>query len=632
MLEITLFGTFEAKSDGVPIEGLQDRRANRLLALLALERNRSVQRHWIEIVLEMSYEALRKTESVLRACLGDEKTRIKVEKNSLFLDVRNIHVDVFEFESLIARNEAESYQKAVRLYQGGLLKDWEGSWLLERREELQEGYLDALQTLTRTALQAQEYEKATTYLRRFTHVYPEMDSAWAQLIEAYRLAGNVGQADAAYESYLAALERREEEEGRVIPLSQRVVEARKAAHIKTSPQPFPQREGVRVTPLPQGERRGEAVSQGAGGIVTPSRQKMGENVEPFPAQNERLLLSPALTRFEPVGGAVPLDSSYYVRRHADELASKALLPQTSFVLIKGARQIGKTSLLARVLQQGRAQQARVLRTDWQNIPQSDLESAEMFLLNVAESIADQLQLDIVPRDSFDPARPATRNFERFMRRQVFPKVEGWLVWGIDEADRLFECAFKDDIFGMLRSWHNERSLDPGCEWERLTVVLSYATEAYLIHNMNQSPFNVGFPVELADFTHEQVEELNRRYGAPLRDGRELQQLYTLVGGHPYLLRRCLQEMMLRQWDVAEVEAQAQTERGFLRDHLERMRLALLRDEELTEAVRHWLCDGTPPAPEHYSRLCAAGVMAGASPSEMQARCRLYDQFLRRVLL
>ena len=84
MLEISLFGTFEAKSDGVPIEGLQDRRANRLLALLALERNRSVQRHWIEIVLEMSYEALRKTESVLRACLGDEKTRIKVEKNSLF--------------------------------------------------------------------------------------------------------------------------------------------------------------------------------------------------------------------------------------------------------------------------------------------------------------------------------------------------------------------------------------------------------------------------------------------------------------------------------------------------------------------------------------------------------------------
>ena len=594
MLEITLFGTFEATRDGEPIEGLQDRRANRLLALLALERNRSVQRHWIEIVLEMSYEALRKTESVLRACLGEEKTRIKVENNSLFLDVRNIRVDVFEFESLVARNEAESYQKAVRLYQGGLLKDWEGSWLLERREELQEGYLDALQTLTRTALQAQEYEKATTYLRRFTHVYPEMDSAWAQLIEVYRLAGNVGQAEDAYESYLAALERREEEEGRVIPLSQRVVEARKAAHVKT---------------------------------VLAVNSVSAPDTTTLPT-----LSTSALTRFESVGGAVPLDSPYYVRRHADELASKALLPQTSFVLIKGARQIGKTSLLARLLQQGRAQKARVLRTDWQNIPQSDLESTETFLLNVAESIVDQLQLDIVPRNSFDVARPATRNFERFMRRQVFPKVEGWLVWGIDEADRLFECAFKDDIFGMLRSWHNERALDPGCEWERLTVVLSYATEAYLIHNMNQSPFNIGFPVELADFTLAQVEEMNRRYGAPLRNSRELQQLYTLVGGHPYLLRRSLQEMMLRQWDIAEVEAQAQTERGFLRDHLERMRLALLRDEELTEAVRHWLCNGAVPSPEHYTRLCAAGVMAGASPSEMQARCRLYDQFLRRVLL
>ena len=76
------------------------------------------------------------------------------------------------------------------------------SWLLKRREELQESYLDALQILTRTAIQTQEYERAPTYLRRFTHVYPEMDSAWAQLIEVYRLAGNVGQAEAAYQTYL----------------------------------------------------------------------------------------------------------------------------------------------------------------------------------------------------------------------------------------------------------------------------------------------------------------------------------------------------------------------------------------------------------------------------------------------
>jgi hypothetical protein len=243
-----------------------------------------------------------------------------------------------------------------------------------------------------------------------------------------------------------------------------------------------------------------------------------------------------------------------------------------------------------------------------------------------------LRLDVAPRACFDPMRPATKNFERFLLRQVFPKVAGWLVWGIDEADRLFECPYKDDLFGMLRSWHNERSLDPGCEWERLTVVFSYVTEAYLIHNLNQSPFNVGFPVELTDFTPEQVEELNRRYGVPLRDGRELRQLYTLVGGHPYLVRRCLQEIVLRQWDMAEVETQAQRERGFLRDHLERMRLALLRDEELTESVRGWLRDGASPTPEHFARLCAAGVMAGPSPGEMQARCRLYDQFLRRVLL
>ena len=51
-----------------------------------------------------------------------------------------------------------------------------------------------------------------------------------------------------------------------------------------------------------------------------------------------------------VGGAVPLDSEFYVARPADGEMRSSLLKRDSIVLIKGARQMGKTSLLARGLQ------------------------------------------------------------------------------------------------------------------------------------------------------------------------------------------------------------------------------------------------------------------------------------------
>jgi len=50
---------------------------------------------------------------------------------------------------------------------------------------------------------------------------------------------------------------------------------------------------------------------------------------------------------ESVGGAVPLESKYYVKRAVDAEMQNALFHRDSIVLIKGARQMGKTSLLAR---------------------------------------------------------------------------------------------------------------------------------------------------------------------------------------------------------------------------------------------------------------------------------------------
>jgi len=76
------------------------------------------------------------------------------------------------------------------------------------------------------------------------------------------------------------------------------------------------------------------------------------------------LSAPSLgEELEPVGGAVPLDSRFYIVRQADEEFITAVTRKDSIVLVKGARQVGKTSLLARGLERAREQGATVVLTE-----------------------------------------------------------------------------------------------------------------------------------------------------------------------------------------------------------------------------------------------------------------------------
>jgi DNA-binding winged helix-turn-helix (wHTH) protein len=86
------------------------------------------------------------------------------------------------------------------------------------------------------------------------------------------------------------------------------------------------------------------------------------------------LLSPSkLSRkLVPVGGALPLNSRFYIIRPTDDKFLSAIERRDSIILIKGARQMGKTSLLARGLKQAREIGANVTLTDFQSLSTSDL--------------------------------------------------------------------------------------------------------------------------------------------------------------------------------------------------------------------------------------------------------------------
>jgi len=139
------------------------------------------------------------------------------------------------------------------------------------------------------------------------------------------------------------------------------------------------------------------------------------------------------------------------RPSTDQEFYSAVARNDSIVLLKGARQMGKTSLMARGLQQARKAGARVVLTDFQKLNSTHLQSVDNLLLCLAQAIAEQLDLDVAPEEKLERAPRAQHEFERFLRRQILSQVNGHLVWGMDEVDRLFACDFGSEVFGLFRS-------------------------------------------------------------------------------------------------------------------------------------------------------------------------------------
>ncbi len=128
-------------------------------------------------------------------------------------------------------------------------------------------------------------------------------------------------------------------------------------------------------------------------------------------------------------------------------------------------------------------------TDLQHPSGEAFASVETLLLALGERIAAQLDLKTKPHEVWSSLLGASTNFENYLRREVLGRVSGPLLWGLDEIDRLFGFDYAGEVFGLFRSWHNLRALEPAGPWRRMTLAMAYATEAHLfITDLNQSPF------------------------------------------------------------------------------------------------------------------------------------------------
>ena len=339
----------------------------------------------------------------------------------------------------------------------------------------------------------------------------------------------------------------------------------------------------------------------------------------------------AAVRLESIGGAVPLDSPFYVERTADREFFSAISAGESILLVRGARQIGKTSLLARGIRHTKSEDRRCAFTDFQKLSQSQLKEDNAFYRLLAASLGKQLGFKYDFAGEWDEAFGPNLNLENFLR-ELLDADPRPLVWMMDETDKLFSAPFASDFFGLVRSWHNARSTEFDGPWGKLTVAIAYATEAHLfIQDVNQSPFNVGRKIELQDFNLQQLLDLNERYGSPLNHYHQAEKLRDLIGGHPFLTRRALDALAGSTVTLDALLSGEDLEGGPFSDHLKRLLVSVTHLPEIEQSVIALLKGETPRDRDAMFRLISSGVLTMGGDGKMQFRCELYRRYLMAQL-
>ncbi|NER78267.1 MAG: TIR domain-containing protein [Leptolyngbya sp. SIO1D8] len=301
--------------------------------------------------------------------------------------------------------------------------------------------------------------------------------------------------------------------------------------------------------------------------------------------------APEIPRFQ-----VRPDSKFYIERIPYEMQCYEEIERAgALIRIKAPRQMGKTSLMARILNQAREKRYRAIPISFQHADRHIFEDLGSLLRWFCAIVAHKLQLPHRLEDYWDDIFGSKSNCTTYFKEYLLPAIEGPLVLGLDEVDKVFQCpVVADDFFGLLRAWYEEGSYgsDDSQLWERLRLIIVHSTEVYLPLDVNQSPFNVGLPIELPEFTLEQVAMLIQRHGLTMST-EDVETLMALIGGHPYLVRLALYHLVHNQLTLAELYDTGPTEAGIYGDHLRRHLANLKQNPELAEAYQAILDASTP---------------------------------------
>jgi hypothetical protein len=278
--------------------------------------------------------------------------------------------------------------------------------------------------------------------------------------------------------------------------------------------------------------------------------------------------------------------------------------------------MGKTSLMAKVLPQLARQGYRTVSLNLHYAETEDFTNLDKFLKWFCVSVGQSLRMPNQLADYW----------------YLLASSDSPLVLCLDEVERIFPYReVASDFLGLLRAWHEQAKIRN--IWKRLRLVVIHSTEVYVPLKLNESPFNVGVPIELPEFTPEQVQNLAQQQGLSW-DLAEVKQLMEMVGGHPELVQQALSHLKINMSVTLEQILQdAATEGGIYGNHLRRHWSVIQQHSELAEALKKVVAATTSVRlePMQAYNLHRMGLVHLAG-NEVTIACNLYRQYFCDLFL
>ena len=339
---------------------------------------------------------------------------------------------------------------------------------------------------------------------------------------------------------------------------------------------------------------------------------------------------PPLVELEEGGGQVPLDSPFYMERPPIETRCyEVIVKPGALIRIKAPRQMGKSSLTIRLFDHAGKQGYQAVWLQLQQAGEQAFASLDSFLQWLCRRVTAKLRLQDKVAESWQSVSASTDKCTDYFELYLLEAINAPLVLCLDEVDEIFKHPeIASDFFGLLRSWHEESKINP--VWRNLRLVITHSEEVYIPLNINQSPFNVGVPIELPPLNRAQLGDLVKRHGLAWSEA-EVEALMAMVGGQPFLARVALQQIASETLTLSQFLQVAPTQAGLFASHLRR-HLGNLQERHLETAMKQVASSEQAvqlPISE-ASKLANMGLVT-FQVNEVVPMCNLYRQYFRDVL-
>jgi len=318
-----------------------------------------------------------------------------------------------------------------------------------------------------------------------------------------------------------------------------------------------------------------------------------EESSPAVANARSLPSSPVpLLNLDNPEGSVSLDCQLYIDRPPIEShCYQTILKPGALIRVKAPHHMGNTSLLQRILHHATEQGHQTTYLNFQSADASFLTNIDELLQWFCRDITNGLNLEDRVADYWKQGMGSKQKCSNYFQRYLLTTITSPLTLGLDEVDQVFQHPeVAQEFFGLLRAWHEKGKNEPA--WQKLRLVISHSKEVYIPLNINQSPFNVGLPIELPEFNHQQINELVQRHQLNWSKS-EIDQLIGMVDGHPYLLRKALYEIACGLLNLEQFLQIAPTEEGIYGDHLRHHLFNLTADPNLEAAMKQVIASSHP---------------------------------------